>query len=498
MSYVEGQLLNTAPVYYPTSIIGDSLGLQEYHLQADAHGTMTSWAFALIAMMIGLMIQSTVHNELGPFPISLALFLLGLIPLCVPFWADRWSRRAYVLTYGVTTLMAGIYQLYQINVMKEFLFSDEGTFYSWVSMGLEGKLTWRHENYWLPVVIWRFFYSVADAMRHGNASWIGTIPNTLIMALSASILSRAARHIFGPDDYRLRKLGTLFAVSGIFWMYGACFLRDCYALIVQVIIIWAILRFLRTSNIRNLIIAAIAIALCYAAMRGIRGRTLPMFFAFIMLAGIAWTRREGMSIGVLLLVIVGLPIAVVTAQYFMPYFGMAMEDVLGAAEIRGYGFRGMDTTSLTRQLVMNQPLPLRVILGSLLLLIYPIPIWTHFQIGHPFYLWFKGFQGVLNVAVILPLVFVAIGRCFRIAIKGGADAAISLFLLAYAGLTMAAVAASAIETRYWGQFLPVLLLLAVIPDWRNIETRSKVIHIGVVWFICILMGHLMWAVMKAG
>ena len=470
--------------------------LLEFTQEERPKSTMSSWILGLGGFFLGLFMQMMAQQNIGPVLFVIPVFLLGLVPVTIPFLSDRWSRRAYVLTFGMVIFIGGLYQVYQNNVIGMGLFSDENTFYGYASVGLGGTYDWRNEGYWIPLLIWRFFYSVSNAIGTGNGPWIGPVVNALMVAWSAAILLRTAKYIFGPDDSRLRRLGTFFAASGIFWLYGACFLRDCFALILQVITLWALVRCLCLINIKNIVIAALAILFCVVMMQGIRGRTLPMFMAFVALAAFSWTRRKGTSVGSLVLILFGGLVLVVVAKLVLAYFGSAVQDVLSSAEGRGYGQDIEGGNSLTKSFVMSQPLPIRMIAGSLLLLIYPIPLWTHFFIGAPGYVWMKGLHGCLMVLIIVPLLCVGIWRCFIVAIKGGREGVVAFFLMSYAILTLMALAASAIDTRYLGQFLPVIFILAVIPDWRDPITRSKIVTVGTIWYSIVFLGHSFWLVLK--
>lgn len=495
------EMVFDSPSHTNPLAIGDSATIHEqeiysaHSLEDQNKSMMGSWILGILVLLCGLLMQSMAHKNQGPLLLSIPVFFLGFLPLLLPFMADRWSRRAYVLTFGMVAFIGGSYQLYQIGIMGEYLFSDENLFYSWSRMGIDGTFDWSNEEYWIPVKIWRSFYSLSAWLGTGDGSWVGTVPNALVVAWSAAILSRTARHIFGPDDMRLRRLGTFFAFSGLFWMYGVCFLRDSYALILQIIMVWALVRCLCSTNMKNILIATLAIGLCWVIMEGVRGRTLPMFMAFILLAIFAAFRRKGSAGSTVILMMAGGVVLLIAANFILSYFGSATEDILGSAQGRGYG-QDVGGDSLTRKLVMGQVLPIRIITGSVLLLVYPIPLWTHFFMGQPGYVWLKGLQGCLMIFIVIPLFLTGLRRCFTFSVKGGRKGPIAFFLMGYTLFTLMAVAASAIDTRYMGQFLPVILLVAIVPDWRNAATRSRIVLTGLTWYVFVLLGHAFWFVLK--
>jgi hypothetical protein len=59
-----------------------------------------------------------------------------------------------------------------------------------------------------------------------------------------------------------------------------------------------------------------------------------------------------------------------------------------------------------------------------------------------------------------------------------------------------AVAATSLETRHHGQFLPVFLILAVLPDRTDPVVCGKIRLIMLSWFACVFGIHIMWIALK--
>jgi len=318
--------------------------------------------------------------------------------------------------------------------------------------------------------------------------------NSLIVAFTANILVRTGRHIFGQDNQRLRQIGTLFSISGLILLFGAFYLRDCFALILNVIFVWALVRILCSPTVKNLWITIGTALFVTASMEYVRDGLIPMFVVFALLAALAWTRRRRTSVTFLGLIFGGLIVLIVGFQYISTFFGSAWALVERAAAFRRFEAAAR-TGSLAAKVVYAQPLPIKAITGSMYLLLYPIPLWINFRWGIPGYWWMKGFNGCL-MAVIMPLVFVGVGTALKRVVMGGKDAAPTFFLVLYMTVSLVAVAVSTMESRHIGQFLPVMFLLATIPDWRDRHIRRKIVNLGMVWFGMLFMGHVWWWVLK--
>jgi hypothetical protein len=129
------------------------------------------------------------------------------------------------------------------------------------------------------------------------------------------------------------------------------------------------------------------------------------------------------------------------------------------------------------------------------MLVQPIPLWNNFQLNTYEYLLLKGYQGIFLVWIV-PMAFVGLVIAVRRAIAGGVTAPVPCFVALYAVVTLIIVAATSLETRHHGQFLPAILILAALPDKNDPIIRRK-IHIATIgWFGFVIVGHIAWAILK--
>ena len=151
--------------------------------------------------------------------------------------------------------------------------------------------------------------------------------------------------------------------------------------------------------------------------------------------------------------------------------------------------------SLGVRLVTNQPLPIRMVLGSVMLMIQPIPLWDYFTIDRLDYHWIKGYNGIYQVFV-LPLVFVAGLMTLRMFRRDREEALTFMFLIMYFLINLMGVVVTSLEQRHFGQFLVAALILATLPDTRETSTQIELRKISNCWVLGLMFIHLAWAVFK--
>jgi hypothetical protein len=147
------------------------------------------------------------------------------------------------------------------------------------------------------------------------------------------------------------------------------------------------------------------------------------------------------------------------------------------------------------RLVVNQPLPIRLVLGSGMLVINPIPLWANFQIGFGEYNWIRGYHGIYMI-LVMPLLFVPWSAVFRLYGRHRRQAAPILFLALYLVVNTVLVVATSLELRHFAQFLPAFMILAALPDTREKEVQKEMQTIMACWFALVFVVHLAWAIMK--
>ena len=163
----------------------------------------------------------------------------------------------------------------------------------------------------------------------------------------------------------------------------------------------------------------------------------------------------------------------------------------GTEAYAAFGARSSKEDSLAIRLIVNQPMPIRLLLGTGSMMISPIPLWAYLEEGALDIRILKTFHGIYQV-LIMPLLLVGFLATFRRARQDIRNSIPLLFLLVYSMLNLLAVVATTLETRHLGQFLPAFLILAAVPDTRKRKSRLTVQTTAMLWCCVVLGVHLLW------
>ena len=473
--------------------------------EQELHSRPVKLVWPTAALLFGAVLQMFVQKAIGPVMFAPLFLGIGLAVLAIPGLSDRLSRRAFILTFCTCVFVAGLNQLYQSLFYEDprftgILFSDENHFYDIARTGLTGETLTSLTTQGFsagPVLIWQTLYSICANLGFGDGSWIGVMLNCLVIGMVANITVRTARHLFGYDQQRLHRVGTLLALCGGVWLYGSLFLRDCFALILISFAFWALARMTANVNFKNIVIAAVTVILAALCMDYVRDKVSIMFGFFALLALVSLTRRGHSGAAPLVAILLALFVLFVASHYMARHVGYIAEFVGERAEAYGRGGAAIysGSGSLGYRLVVGQPMPIRLIAGSFYMLINPIPLWSGFYLGISGYHLMKAWNGLFIVA-ITPLAIVGLTTVLKLAVTGGRRLPALLFTSLFMISGLLSIAATTLDTRHMGQFWPAMLLLAVIPDWADPFARQRIFRVAAVWAILIFFGHILWFAMK--
>lgn len=463
---------------------------------------------AVLLAAVGGALQGYTAGTLDAFFLALLLLVGGAAATALLFRGDLPELRVFLLSFGVCALAGGLAQAYSLSVFGIPMSTTDANnffgailpappFYSWLDL----QTVWIGNSFLgrgapLAVQTWQYLYHYFGELGFDHGHYLGTLFNALLVALTGAITVRTARVLFGADAWRLHRVGTLYALCGIFALFGGIFLRDSFTLFLNALVLWGLVRWLEHPTGRRYVLALVLTALSCACVWYLRRNSVYLFGLFHLLAWFCWYWRGEKRIGRLAATLF-LPVLVTVAsavllQYFAASIGVLTEESedyvsLAAAD-------SLDD-SLGMALVVTQPLPVRAVLGSGVLLAFPIPLWSYLGPGATEYELIKTWQGVYKLFV-LPLVFAGLVYVLREVRRRESHASGRLFIALYSISMVVAVAATSLETRHLGQFFPALLLLAVIPDTRVRDDRRMVRSMAALWVGVLVLVHLAWAGMR--
>jgi len=405
------------------------------------------------------------------------------------------ERRALYLVSGVCVLVAGLAQMYDGHFLGTVLgSSDGGTFL----LAIESGQTSFHDiqrivDTPLAVAIWQAAYRGVAAAGLPTGPWLPVLINSFCVGWSALLTVKIAREVWGDDAQRLHRVGTLCAACGVMWLFGALLLRDCFTLAITNLCLWSYSRLVARGQLSSVYLTAAVTVLSMLCLRYLRPESSYgiMLFGAVAAALWVWHRQTGLGrIAVVLLVgMLGLS----ALAYLKELVVEASELSARMREFYSEGsIEGVSGQSLGVRFVVNQPLPIRVVAGSLTLLVYPIPLWRSFQLEASAYEWIKNCHGLfmlLSVPAMATGCFIA----FADYLKGRPERIAACYLAIVALLALALVAVTSLETRHHGQFIAPALVTAAVPG-DTLGERRLLGRISLLWFGGVYAIHLLWIV----
>lgn len=495
----------------PTSTItlsplpGDSAGAGTGIVLFVAYGMIISFIqrrFIILACCItGCALLSDVYQSLDPFLLATLLLCLGVPLASLLSGGNRWVVRGFTLSFSVYVLICGLSHFYtQMMWGQPISAGDSYGFYQYINT--EPPYHTVDSLYHLinaphAIIIWQQVYRVSAFLGLTHGFYIGTLFNCFVMAAIAAITVRIGKELFGQDDRRLRLIGTISAFCGIYWMFGSMLLRDGFVLFTNAVVVLLLIRVLKRPGLGRIACAIAGLLGALYFMEHLRSYTVPLLISFGFLALAVWlidfrlgSKRLWLGLFALLCMSIFLPdIRTFLATTYETISALSLRYLRGT-------IAGSADSSLAVNLIITQPLPIRLPLAACYLLVNPIPLWMAFEHWpwREYYL-FKSAHGILTV-LILPSAALGVLEIIRRNIRGKQGICACNFLLAAFFISLFGVALTSLTSRHFAQFFPLLILLAAIPDTTQSAVMRKLACVRIYWFFLILSIHAVWALLR--
>lgn len=483
--------------YRPYEESSIASGLSRFRVPGDLLVTI---CLSLFLVTAGGGMQSYANKTAGAVLFALLLLLAGMVFVSGVFAGGKFELQAFLLMFGVGVFAGGMAQCYSLAFFDGPQSTlDALTFFRHISPSppFKTSVLLIPTNSPLAVSIWQTVYKVTWWLEFKFGSYVGVMFNAAVMGINGSITIRCGRLCFGDDAWRLKRVGRVFAFCGLFVLFSALLIRDCFTLFFSVLVLWVTVRWITRQSLANLLIAIAVTGVSAYAMADLRPESALLFGLYGGLAFLVWLISDRLNAARLCLIVCALGLIMIATPYIVNYMKNIQE--IQNRQMASYGSHSErqagSSDSMGMRMVVNQPLALRLIFGTGALLINPIPLWHNFKIGAHEYHWIKGYHGIYQV-LVLPLVFTGCLLVWDMYRTDRKRAAPLLFLVSYLAVNLGAVAVTSMEPRHVAQFLPAFMILSAVPDTRDVAVRQKLRPIAVVWFAAIILLHLIWALMK--
>jgi len=465
---------------------------------------------SMVLVLGGAAMQGYANGTVDALFAALLMLLAGAAVVCFAFPGRHAELRAFLLTYGVCVFAGGLAQCYSLAAFGhsqslvdaigfyDAIF-DKPPYYTWSNfryLWIDGQPISRGVP--LAPAIWQAVYHVRGLLGLDFGIYTGVMFNALTMGLTGSITVRTARELFGDDVWRLRRVGTLFAFCGLFLLFGAVLIRDCFTTFVNALVLWGIVRWLCRPTSGNLLLAGVFTGISASAMMFLRAKSVVIFGLFWFLAFVFWFLARRLNLARIFAAVLALFVLLITSSYLMSYLQTSQElQAKGTNQYVDILETASQEDSIAMRLIVNQPMPIRLVLGTGSLMVFPIPLWAYFNSGEGEYHLIKGYHGIYQFFV-LPFVLAGFMLSFRMFWRDRAQAMPLLFLAIYLVMNIMAVVATSLEQRHIAQFMPAFMILAAVPDTREKETRERVQNIAIAWWCVVVLVHVAWAIAAFG
>ena len=346
----------------------------------------------------------------------------------------------------------------------------------------------------LAIRIWSLIYDGFASLGIRKAPFIGVFVNVCAVALSGVVGVRMVRTLVGEDDVRLGRFTTLMSTCGLFWLFSALHLRDAFVLLATTALVGQWLWYVsRPWSIARLLLVVVVSVLSSSVFGYLRNEFIYLPIAVgvtgalaILLARGSLTRRSS-----LILIILGL-VAAVASTLIVPVGDIAAAIAAGRSGYELVVFQEGASGSLAERLILNAPLPLRAILGSAYLFVFPIPFWSGLDQSSAYHL-FKS-ANVIGFYFSAPLLALALRSLVMVPEQRTAPA---LFLaMLSVGFTLM-IAVTSLETRHLGGFLVPMFVLCTLPDLRQPRIWRQYVYAFTAVLLMVGAIHGLWLTLKS-
>lgn len=453
-----------------------------------------------ILILVGSGMQSYANMTFDATIVAMLILVAGIAVVGIVFSSKLFELQGFLLTYSVCVFVGGMAQCYSLAIFNNPQSTiDAFTFLNMISPAPPFRTMENMPlvNSPLAVFIWQQAYKFTWYFGFKFGPYTGVLFNAFVMGLSASITVRIARTLFGNDNWRLKRVIILFATCGLFILFGAVLIRDCFTTFLNTLVLLAITRWLVSSTNKNLITAIILIGVSAYFMVYLRFQTVLIFGIYTLMGFLFWILKSKINLLRLIIIFLTCFLVLISIPYVITYTQFT-KDTQNQKMQKYAEFASTPNSSgsLGLKFVVKQPLPIRLIMGSGALMINPIPLWASFRFSSLDYHWIKGYNGIYQV-IVFPLVIAGSIIIFRSYLKKGKSVVPLLFLVTYFIINLLAVVATSLEQRHIGQFMPAFILIAAFPDTRELKIKRELIKIFRIWFSVVILVHIAWVLMKS-
>lgn len=449
------------------------------------------FSFLLSSLLISIFEASVSFFFLPYYYIlfSLALFIVSRVKSKYEIVGFFFYFSINLFWIGVSVLFRNQFQDYSQNQADAFFFY-ETSLKSFSDTKLQELVLTTEGSF--AIYSWRKLYECFSFLGFKKSPTIGIVFNAWILAIGCLISVKIAKLIYN-DKYKILRFIVFYSLCAIYWLFGSVHIRDSFIVLFVIIQLYFAISYLKNKTKARVILFGLVSLTGIFSFPFLRTEFyfIPILF-FLAAISIPLLLKVNNKKRIIYSFFLILLIGLLFSYLFSDYINIVFK-VLESGQ-KGYIEEVSETASdnsLGVKIIINQPIALRLILGSVYLHIYPIPFWYGFKTDtiydlfkslNLFYLWF-----------ILPLVYMSVRKCKS---YNQVEKETILFCISVYIVLLLAIAGTSLETRHLAVFFVPLILIAVKPDLRNkfIRKEYKVLLLNLFFFVFII--HIAWVFLK--
>lgn len=345
------------------------------------------------------------------------------------------------------------------------------------------------------IALWQIFYILFDWLGIKITPHIGIAVNSLLVSLSCVVGVRIVSLVFEDDAGRKRSFFIRFSLCGLFWLFASIHLRDAVILLsVSLLVHHWVSFFRRASPLRFVMLLVLSFGWSLI-LQSLRSEYIYLPLGFCGAGVAAWLfsyRKSPSPLKILSLFLLGGGIL---------YFWMTQSTEVsifselqtGRESYANFGRQEGGSSSLGATLIENKEGPVRLVLGALYMFVFPVPVWSGFQLESAYHL-FKSLHA-LFMYYVTPIFVLGLHRLVVNATLRRNDL---LFLAMSAVGFSIAIGYSSLETRHFGPFILPIIIISLLPQGGIPEDRESIRRWVRLYFLGICVLHCAWAALKYG
>jgi len=340
----------------------------------------------------------------------------------------------------------------------------------------------------LAIIIWKKIYNFFEIIGFEKEFYVGIFFNMFLFSFSSSLILKISKLVNNMNTEKINNLIFFYSFSGLILLFATSHIRDIFIFFFFYLMIYCFLIIKKKHNIFFLpfsIFISIFFGLIFFYLRT-EYFALPILvlFSFLMekniLIFINSQNKIFPILKILFVILLGL-IVIINTQIF---------DFL-VSGYNGYMLANNDkqslndSQSLATLLIVNQPIIIRYLFGSVYFIFSPIPFWLGLFSGS-YFLFLKSFH-VIMMYILVPVFYLQLRtKDFYSTNRLGL---LIIFFVGYSSIIL-----TSLELRHLGTFIGLLFIFISDFDFKLFK-NSYVRYLKILLFFITII-HLLWIIIK--